>query len=414
MSSEVKKEIQLEIAHVLFCDIVGYSRLLINEQRALRDTLTQIVRETEEFQTAETDGKLIKIPTGDGMALVFHNSPEAPAECALEISRALKAHPEVPLRMGVHSGPVSGVIDVNGQASVAAAGINMAQSVMDCGDAGHILLSKRVADDLEQYPQWRSILPDLGACEVKHGVCLHLINLYTEELGNPAAPEKFQQAKEKQTTPVSVAPGAPATENAPAIPTRLEKDKPSVAVLPFNNMNGDPEQEYFSDGITEDLITDLSKVSGLFVIARNTVFTYKGKPVQVQQVGKELGVSFVLEGSVRKAGSRLRITGQLISSKDGGHVWAERYDRELTDVFAIQDEITHAIVEELKVKLLPEEKKSIGQTPTDNVEAYTYYLRGRQFLHRHSKSSYQLARRMFAKAVELDPCYARLRRHRGL
>jgi len=184
-------------------------------------------------------------------------------------------------------------------------------------------------------------------------------------------------------------------------------DRPSVVVLPFNNMSGDPEQEYFSDGITEDIITDLSKVSGLFVVARNTAFTYKGRAVKVQEVSQALGVSFVLEGSVRKAGSRVRVTGQLINGKDGGHVWADRYDRDLTDIFTIQDEITHAIVEQLKVRLLPQEKKSIAQAPTDNIEAYTYYLRGRQFLQRHSKSYYQLARRMFAKAVELDPMYAR-------
>jgi adenylate cyclase len=184
-------------------------------------------------------------------------------------------------------------------------------------------------------------------------------------------------------------------------------ERPSIAVLPFNNMSGDPEQEYFSDGITEDIITDLSKVSGLFVVARNTAFTFKGKPVKVQEVSQELGVTFILEGSVRKAGSRVRVTGQLINGKDGGHVWADRYDRDLTDIFAIQDEITHAIVEQLKVRLLPQEKKSIAQAPTDNIEAYTYYLRGRQFLHRHSKSYYQLARRMFTKAVELDPMYAR-------
>ncbi|HEY3729815.1 MAG TPA: TIR domain-containing protein [Steroidobacteraceae bacterium] len=183
--------------------------------------------------------------------------------------------------------------------------------------------------------------------------------------------------------------------------------RPSVVVLPFNNMSGDPEQEYFSDGITEDIITDLSKVSGLFVVARNTAFTYKGKAVRVQEISQELGVNFVLEGSVRKAGSRVRVTAQLINGKDSGHIWADRFDRDLTDIFAIQDEITHAIVEQLKVKLRPQEKKSIGQAPTDNVEAYTYYLRGRQFLHRHSKSYYQLARRMFTKAVELDPMFAR-------
>jgi adenylate cyclase len=184
-------------------------------------------------------------------------------------------------------------------------------------------------------------------------------------------------------------------------------ERPSIVVLPFNNMSGDPEQEYFSDGITEDIITDLSKVSGLFVVARNTAFTYKGKTVNVKEVSQELGVTYVLEGSVRKAGSRVRVNGQLIHGKDGGHVWADRYDRDLTDIFAIQDEITHAIVEQLKVKLLPQEKQSIAQAPTDNIEAYTYYLRGRQFLHRHSKSYYQLARRMFAKAVDLDPAYAR-------
>jgi adenylate cyclase len=199
-----------------------------------------------------------------------------------------------------------------------------------------------------------------------------------------------------------------ARDTKDAVPApREQSDRPSVAVLPFNNMSGDPEQEYFSDGITEDIITDLSKVSGLFVVARNTAFIYKGKRINMQQVGHELGVNFILEGSVRKAGSRVRVTGQLINANDGGHVWADRYDRDLTDIFAIQDEITHAIVEQLKVKLLPQEKKSIGQTPTDNVEAYTYYLRGRQFMQRHSKSNYQLARRMFAKAVELDPLYAR-------
>ncbi len=189
--------------------------------------------------------------------------------------------------------------------------------------------------------------------------------------------------------------------------TKAITDRPSVVVLPFNNMSGDPEQEYFSDGITEDIITDLSKISGLFVVARNTAFTYKGKAVKINDLCSELGVRYVLEGSVRKAGTRVRVTAQLINGDDGGHFWADRFDRDLTDIFAIQDEITHAIVEQLKVKLLPQEKKALTQAPTDNMEAYTYYLRGRQFLHRHSKSYYQLARRMFAKAVDLDPLYAR-------
>jgi adenylate cyclase len=204
--------------------------------------------------------------------------------------------------------------------------------------------------------------------------------------------------------------GPSATAAAPLAPAKAEtraKDKPSICVLPFNNMSGDPEQEYFSDGITEDIITDLSKISGLFVIGRNTAFTYKGRAVKLPQVASELGVKVILEGSVRKAAQRVRITGQLIDGKDGGHIWAERYDRDLTDIFAVQDEITHAIVDQLKVRLLPEEEKAIVQPATGNIEAYTYYLRGREFFHRGTKAYLELAKRMFQKALEFDPFYAR-------
>src|SRR6266404_926240 len=195
MSIEIKKEIQLEIAHVLFMDIVGYSKLSINDQRAAIDELNQVVRASEQFQNAEAAGRLIKIPTGDGMALVFYTSPEAPAQCAIEISSALKEHPRLQLRMGVHSGPVSGVIDVNGHANLAGAGLNMAQRVMNCGDAGHILLSKHVAEDLEAYEKWRPLLHDLGACEVKHGMRVSIVNLYADQVGNPQLPKKFQALK---------------------------------------------------------------------------------------------------------------------------------------------------------------------------------------------------------------------------
>src|SRR5205807_9104176 len=197
VSTEVKKEIELEIAYVLFADIVGYSKLLIDQQRRLLDLLNQIVRGTEQFRKAEANHRLITIPTGDGMALVFYNTPEAPVECALEVSRAVKEHPELKLRMGVHSGPVSGVVDVSGRANIAGAGINVAQRVMDCGDAGHILLSKHVAEDLEQYGHWNRHLHDLGECEVKHGARVSVVNLYTEELGNPEVPQKFVQARHK-------------------------------------------------------------------------------------------------------------------------------------------------------------------------------------------------------------------------
>src|SRR5438309_8578479 len=199
MSAQVKKEIQFEIAHVLFTDIVGYSKLSINDQHAAVEELNQIVRASEQFQRAEAANRLLKIPTGDGMALVFYTSPEAPAQCAVEISRALTEHPRLQLRMGIHSGPVSGVVDVNGRASLAGAGLNIAQRVMACGDAGHILLSKHVAEDLEEYEQWRPLLHDLGSCEVKHGVRIGIANLYDSEIGNSKLPKKLQAVKRHRT-----------------------------------------------------------------------------------------------------------------------------------------------------------------------------------------------------------------------
>src|SRR6202790_1504106 len=249
MASEVKKEIQLEIAHVLFIDIVGYSKLSINEQSAAIDELTQAVRGSEQFQNAEAAARLIKIPTGDGMALVFYKSPEEPVECALEISRALKERPKMQLRMGVHSGPVSGVIDVNGQANLAGAGLNMAQRVMDCGDAGHILLSKRVADDLGEYEHWRPLLHDLGECEVKHGMRVSIVNLHADEVGNPQLPKRFQAQKKHRARRrwaavtaallvVVVALVVISEKSARSTASILEK---SIAVLPFENLSSDKE-----------------------------------------------------------------------------------------------------------------------------------------------------------------------------
>src|SRR5258708_4000916 len=198
MSAEIKKEIQLEIAHVLFIDIVGYSRLSINDQHEAVEELNQIVRASEQFQRGEAANRLLKIPTGDGMALVFYVSPEAPAQCAVEISRALKEHPGVQLRMGIHSGPVSGVVDVNERANLAGAGINLAKRVMDCGDAGHILLSKHAAEDLEEYHKWRPLLHDLGSCEVKHGVRVSVVNLYGDQFGNAKLPRKFEALQRRR------------------------------------------------------------------------------------------------------------------------------------------------------------------------------------------------------------------------
>src|SRR3954453_22937012 len=394
-----KTNLRLGIAHVLFIDIVGYSTRLTDEQRGLVDRLNQAVRSSNEFNRAAAAGRLQKIPTGDGMALIFHDSPEQPVECAVEISRVLKHHPDLPVRMGVHSGPVSAVTDVNGRVNAAGVGINVAQCLMDCGDAGHILLSKRVAEDLQQNGRWRPHLHDLGEVEVKHGERVHVFNFHSGDAGNSEPPAKFIQIKRRDG---SVAASRPEKSGTPA-------GRFSICVLPFANMSGDAEQEYFSDGISEDIITDLSNVSALHVVSRNTAFTFKGKQVDVRQVASQLNVSHVLEGSVRKAGGRVRITAQLIDGSNDGHVWAERYDRDLNDIFAIQDEISRAIVDALKVKLLPEEKKAIEKHGTENVDAYNLYLMARQAFvtgleadERRNDAIIRLCRR----AVEIDPNYA--------
>src|SRR5437016_4882745 len=403
MPTEIKKEVTLEIVHVLFLDIVGYSKRLTDEQQALIDQLNQVVRSSAVFQQAEGVDRLIKIPTGDGMALIFYNSSEQPVECALEISRELKGFPELLVRMGVHSGPVSAVTDLNDRTNAAGIGINVAQRVMDCGDSGHILLSKRVAEDLQQYGRWRPYLHDLGEMEVKHGSQVHVFNLYTDGAGNPDLPEKLRQVKPTRRPDSTPAQARPAQKGEAA------RERMSICVLPFANMSGDAEQEYFSDGISEDIITDLSKVSALHVISRNTAFTFKGKPVDVRQVAGQLNVSHVLEGSVRKAAGRVRITAQLIDGSSDSHVWAERYDRDLNDIFALQDEISRAIVDALKVKLLPEEKKAIERRGTENVNAYNLYLMARQRYATGFEGDSRVNEaiiRLCRRAVEIDPNYA--------
>jgi adenylate cyclase len=397
MAADIKREVTLEIVHVLFLDIVGYSKVLTDEQQGLIDRLNKAVRGSEEFQKAASADRLIKIPTGDGMALIFYNSPEQPVNCALEISRALK-NSSLPVRMGVHSGPVSAVTDLNDRTNAAGAGINLAQRVMDCGDTGHILLSKRVAEDLRQYRRWRPQLHDLGEVEVKHGERIHVFNFYTDDAGNSDLPKKVIGAA-VQSCRVT----------APSTKKPVKSERPSVCVLPFANMSGDPEQEYFSDGISEDIITDLSKISGLHVVSRNTAFTFKGKAVDVGQVASQLKVGHVLEGSVRKAAGRVRITAQLIDAANDGHIWAERYDRDLNDIFAIQDEISHAIVDALKVKLLPEEEKAIEHRGTDNVDAYNLFLMARQtYATGYESDARRLDSiiRMCRRAVDIDPNYA--------
>src|SRR5438876_6888531 len=328
MPTEIKKKIELEVVHVLFLDIVGYSKQLTNEQQTLIDQLNQVVRSSEEFQNAEAAGRLIKIPTGDGMALVFYKSPAQPVECALEISRALKTYPELRVRMGVHSGPVSAVTDLNDRTNAAGIGINIAQRVMDCGDAGHILLSQRVAEGLAQYGQWQTQLHDLGEVEVKHGVRVHVSNLYNKELGNPEMPEKLRQAK-GQTAPALVGRG----------------EELWVAVLPFKS-SGDPEMESFADGLGEDITTGLSRFRYLSVVASASAARLKGETGDERALGAKLGAHYVLEGSIRKRGSGIRMTAQLVDSQTGAQLWAETYNRDLqaSSIFAAQDDIAARIV----------------------------------------------------------------------
>src|SRR5215469_1903892 len=307
MSAEAASELRFEIGHVLFIDIVGYSKLLIDEQRERIQELREIVRGTEQFRLAEADGKLLRLPTGDGGALVFRTSPEAPALCALELSKALKTHPELQVRMGIHSGPVNEVADLNEQVNMAGAGVNIAQRVMDCGDAGHILLSKRAAEDLGQYRQWKLQLHDLGECDIKHGRRLDVVNLYTGEVGNPKVPIKFRQAVQKRRRALIAVLILLATAVGGGYyffsqrPSFKAPDK-SIAVLPFENLSRDPDNAYFAEGMQDEILARLSKIADLKVISRTSTQKYKSAPDNPREIAKQLGVANVLEGSVQKAG----------------------------------------------------------------------------------------------------------------
>src|SRR5205814_7458142 len=330
MPSEHSSDVKFEIGHVLFIDIVGYSKLLINEQSEQIQKLREIVRGTEQFRIAEAEGKLVRLPTGDGAALVFRTNVEAPALCALEISKELKNHSDLHVRMGIHSGPVNEVVDLNEQANIAGAGINVAQRVMDCGDAGHILVSKRVADDLEHYSQWRSLLHELGECEVKHGLRISLLNLYGDEAGNPELPEKFRQAKKKGQTAL----GAAASD----APVRHDEGL-WLAVLPFKS-SGDAEMESFADGLGEEITTGLSRFRYLSVVASASAARLKGETGDERTLGAKLGARYVLEGSIRKGGPGVRVSAQLVDTETRAQLWAETYNRNLetSTIFAAQDD----------------------------------------------------------------------------
>jgi TolB-like protein/Tfp pilus assembly protein PilF len=430
MSTNVGAGVRLEIGHVLFMDLVGYSKLLLDEQREQLQHLTEIVLNTEQVRAAEAADKLIRLPAGDGMALVFFNSPEAPVQCAIEVSKKLKQYPQLKLRMGIHSGPVNEVRDVNGRANVAGAGINIAQRVMDCGDAGHILLSKRVAEDLAHSRQWRTYLHDLGECAVKHGVPIFIVNLYTDEIGNAQLPEKVKQWQSEQAA--QAASGSPSVSrrktaliaagalllaavgfsvwfySRQAALTSLVAEK-TIAVLPFQNFSPDKDNAFFADGVQDDILTSLAKIKDLRVISRSSVMKFRDAAAQnLRQIGKTLGVANVLEGSVRREGDRVVVNVQLVDAQSARQIWANRYDRTLADSLGLQGELASEIADALRATLSTDEQARVTARPTQNPDAYVFYLRANQISQNPDTTleDYKTAEQLYTQAIALDPNFA--------
>jgi len=433
MADERKSKLRLEIAHVLFIDIVGYSKLRTNEQTAQIETLREIVRGTEQFRVAEAEGKLLRLPTGDGGALAFRSSPEAPVLCAGEIAKALKSHPEIRVRMGIHSGPVNEITDLNEQANIAGAGINIAQRIMDCGDAGHILVSKHAAEDLEQYDQWQPYLHDIGECEGKHGERLQVVNLYNDEIGNSAVPTKCAPNAMAGTKPSAVARirrrysiaamaiGALIVVGASVFffatrtafrnitgrggPVSPISEK-SIAVLPFQNLSDDKSNAYFTDGIQDEILTRLSKIASLKVISRTSTQKYQSAPENLREIGQQLGVAHFLEGSVQKVANAVHVNVQLIRAATAEHLWAESYNRKLDDVFGVEGEVANAIADQLNAKLSGAEQKAVAEKPTQNAAAYDVYLRAVAIDNEGNLDTTKRVADLYVEAVRLDPQFA--------
>ena len=420
---------RLEIGHVLFMDLVGYSKLLLDEQREQFQRLAEIVRDTEQVRAAEAAGKLIRLPVGDGMALVFFSSPEAPVRCAIEISERLKEYPQLKLRMGIHSGPVNEVRDVNDRANVAGAGINVAQRVMDCGDAGHVLLSKRVAEDLAHSRQWRPYLHDLGECAVKHGVPVFIVNLCTDEIGNAQLPEKVKQWQSEQAAQAVDQSSTPPRKHvliAGAVlliaiassgvwlyfkqaAVTLQGPEKTIAVLPFQNFSPDKDNAFFADGVQDDILTSLAKIKDLRVTSRSSVMKFRDVAEQnLRQIGKALGVANVLEGSVRREGDRVVVNVQLVDAQSARQIWANRYDRTLADSLGLQGELASEIADALRATLSTDEQERVTAKPTQNPDAYVFYLRANQ-LSRNPDTlleDYKAAEQLYMQAIALDPNFA--------
>ena len=416
-----EQDLRAEIGHVLFIDIVGYSKLLINEQSELLEHLKAMVRASEQVRAAEAEGKLIRLATGDGMALVFRNNPEAPAQCALELSRADKQHPELQLRMGIHSGPINEVTDVNDRANVTGAGINLAQRVMDCGDAGHILLSKRAADDLSQYRHWRPLLHDLGEVEVKHGVVVSLVNLHADGAGNPALPEKLRRTSETAAAVTSSAPRRKTILVAGLLLLALTlafwfvrreagmhgaTAEKRIAVLPFKPLVAADRDQVLELGMADTLITKLSNSREIIVTSLTSVRKFGELDQDPLAAGRALGVNSILEGNVQKSGDQIRVSARLINVADGASLWAGTFDEKFTDVFSVQNAISQKVADALALRLSGAEKERLTKRDTGDVGAYQLYLTGRYHWNKLIPPEIRQSIGFYQKAIELDPNYA--------
>jgi TolB-like protein/lipoprotein NlpI len=406
----------VEIGHILFMDIVGFSKLLGDEQNELSQRLNQVVRNTESFRAAEAADKLIRLPTGDGMALVFFTGPESPLQCAVEISRALDS--SIPLRIGIHSGPINKAIDVDGRTNVTGSGINMAQRLMDLGDAGHILLSKRIAEDLAHYSKWQPHLHELGQAEVKHGAKIDIFNFYTDEIGNRATPTKFKTAAPRSGFQRWAAASlgaialiaailfvtyrfhARSTSTLPPVPER------SVAIFPFKPLIAQNRDEFLENGMADTLIAKLSTIRDIIIPALTSARKYDEQEHDPIAAGRLLRVRSVLDGSLQKLGDKIRVTARLINVADGRSLWTQTFDEKFTDVFAVQDTIAQKVADALAVRLSGEQQQRLTKHYTDNTEAYQLYLKGRFYWNRFTDEAFRKSIDYFNQALQKDANYA--------
>jgi TolB-like protein/class 3 adenylate cyclase/Tfp pilus assembly protein PilF len=402
----------LEIAHVLFMDLVSYSRMPTDVQSRMVEELQALVRATPEFQKASEAKRLISLPTGDGMALVFFDYPRSPVQCALELAEALKQHPDIQLRMGLHSGPVYRVADINTNTNVAGGGINIAQRVMDCGDAGHILVSKSLADTLVELSEWGKHLTDLGTHNVKHAVPVHIFNLYTGTVGNPRMPSKFRakrkQGRERVAMVAAVILAILAAGGFAFYRWWTHRDVfDSLAVMPMANTSGNPDVDFRSEAMTESLINTLGKLPNLRVISRSAVLRYRNKPdVDPEAIGKELDVAAILMGSVTERNDHLIVRTELVNARNRRRLWGQTYDRLASEFSAIQEDIGQDVTARLRVDLTPDDKRLLARRYTNNPEAEKLYQKGRFFWNQRTQDGLKNAIDYFQQAIQRDPDYA--------